>query len=67
MDRSIKITMMIGSLLFLAGAISYLMKYDIVGLYIYLFCAIFFTFGSIIDLTYYEYSIRSKPLIYPAQ
>lgn len=57
-NRITKILILMGSLLFLAGAIAYLLKYDIVGLYVYLFCAIFFVLGSIVDFIYYEYHNR---------
>jgi hypothetical protein len=59
-NRIIKILIAIGSLLFLAGAIAYILKYDVVGLYVYLFCAIFFVLGSVVDIIYYEYQLRHQ-------
>lgn len=45
-----KIFSLIGSLLFLTGAVMYIANYSVFGNYIYLACSIFFLLYSIVDL-----------------
>jgi hypothetical protein len=65
LTRVVKGTIITGSGLFLAGAISYIVGGDVAGSYIYLSCAVCFLIGSILDCVDYEIGVHREAQVKP--
>ena len=49
-ELSIKVIITVGSILFLIGAILYILGISTAGAFVYLICSIFFVLGSVMEL-----------------